>query len=123
MTLADGYRRHGLLMYARSANWPDGSVSTEAGIKECDERERTGRLKFAAHLSELLEERRYYHRKDGQIVKVRDDILSAVRIFLMMKRFCKNVGLGEAAERAVGPVMAGGAVGGVDWDLWSGGAL
>jgi hypothetical protein len=29
------------------ATWPDGSVSTEAGIAEWDEREQTGRLKVA----------------------------------------------------------------------------
>lgn len=99
-TLSDGYKRHGLLMHSSHAHWPDGSLSTEAGIQEWDEREKTGRIKFAAHLNELLEERRYYHRKEGQIVKIRDDILSAVRIFLMMKRFCRvGVGIGPVNPR------------------------
>jgi phage terminase large subunit-like protein len=102
--LKDGYKAHGLLMYPEHAHWPDGSLSTEAGIHEWDQREKTGRMKFAVHLVDLLEERRYYHRKDGLIVKVRDDILSAVRIFLMMKRFAKRVQLGgKIASRRPGP--------------------
>lgn len=31
-----------------------------------------------------------YHRKDGQIVKLMDDILSATRYGIMMKRFAKT---------------------------------
>jgi hypothetical protein len=77
------------------ATWPDGSISTEAGILEWDERERTGRLKVARHLNEWLEERRFYHRKDGQIVKIKDDLMSATRFALMMKRYAKAVTLGS----------------------------
>jgi hypothetical protein len=47
---------------------------------------KTGRLKVFAHLSEWFEEFRLYHRKDGLIVKERDDLLSATRIALMMLR-------------------------------------
>jgi len=113
-TLADGYRKHGLLMYSSHAHWPDGSLSTEAGIQEWDEREKTGRIKFAAHLAELLEERRYYHRKEGKIVKIRDDILSAVRIFLMMKRFAKPGQLIDTRRRE----QRGGIAAGTDFPLF-----
>jgi hypothetical protein len=41
------YKQQGLLMLPEHATWPDGSVSTEAGILEWDEREQTGRLKVA----------------------------------------------------------------------------
>lgn len=88
------YRAQGLKMLDNHATWPDGSVSTEAGIMEWDERERTGRLKVASHLSDWLEERRLYHRKDGLIVKLRDDLMSATRIGLMMKRHARQVQLG-----------------------------
>jgi hypothetical protein len=88
------YRAQGMKMLDNHATWPDGSVSTEAGIMEWDERERTGRLKVAAHLSDWLEERRLYHRKDGQIVKLRDDLMSATRVGLMMKRHARQVQLG-----------------------------
>ena len=87
-------------MLPEHATWPDGGVSTEAGVLEINEREQSGRLKYAAHLSDILEERRFYHRKDGKIVKLKDDLLSALRIAIMMKRYARAVPLGgKAAER------------------------
>jgi len=97
--LSDHYRRQGLLMLPEHATWPDGSISTEAGILEMDEREQSGRLKVAAHLSDYFDERRFYHRKDGKIVKLKDDILSATRIAIMMKRFARAVILGGGAAQ------------------------
>lgn len=111
-----GYKAHGLRMLPDHATWPDGSISTEAGITEWDDREKTGRLKIANHLSEFIEERRFYHRKDGKIVKVRDDLLSACRIGLMMKRFARAVGLGSYAVARQG----GGIAKGTDFDLFGG---
>ena len=97
--LAVGYKKHGLLMLHEHATWAEGGVSTEAGIAEWDEREKTGRLKVASHLSDWLDERRMYHRDEGKIVKMKDDLMSATRIFLMMKRFSKQVVLGGSAAR------------------------
>lgn len=91
------YKREKLLMLPDHATWPDGGFSTEAGILEWDEREKTGRLKVANHLSDWLEERRFYHRKDGQIVKLKDDLMSATRIAIMAKRFARPVPLGPSA--------------------------
>src|SRR5262245_1326881 len=110
------YKAEGLIMLHEHATHADGSVSTEAGLLEWDERERTGRLKVAAHLSDWLEERRFYHRKDGQIVKIKDDLMSATRIALMMKRFARAVGLGETKSRPFGPSVARN----VDFDLFGG---
>ncbi len=93
--LSDHYKRHGLRMLGEHATWPDGSVSTEAGVIEMDERMRSGRFKVAAHLTEFFEEYRSYHRKDGKIVKLRDDVLSATRVAVMSKRYAKNVLLGS----------------------------
>jgi phage terminase large subunit-like protein len=102
--LSDHYKRQELKMLPDHATWSDGSVSTEAGILEMDEREKSGRLKVAAHLSDYFEERRFYHRKDGQIVKLKDDILSATRTAVMMKRFAKAVQLGgRSSFGAAGP--------------------
>lgn len=98
-TIATTYRKHNLLMLPDHATWPEGGVSVEAGIKEWDEREKSGRLKVFAHLSSWLEERRFYHRKDGLIVKMRDDELSATRYALMMKRFSKQVQLGGVRKK------------------------
>lgn len=97
------YRDAGLEMLGEPASHGVGfgghQASTEAGIMEWDQRERTGRLKCAAHLADWFEERRLYHRKNGQIVKVRDDLMSATRIGLMMKRHARAVQLGGTADR------------------------
>jgi phage terminase large subunit-like protein len=117
--LSDHYKRNGLTMLSEHATWPDGSVSTEAGILEMDEREKSGRLKYAAHLSDLLEERRFYHRKDGQIVKMKDDILSALRTAIMQKRSGRPAALG--GRLAPGNFESGGSLArGVDFDVFAG---
>jgi phage terminase large subunit-like protein len=110
------YKKQGLIMLPEHATWPDGSVSTEAGLFDWDDREKTGRLKVAAHLSDWLEERRFYHRKDGQIVKIKDDLMSATRMVLMSKRFARavNLGSGVAAPRRDAVAQ------GVEFDVFSG---
>lgn len=113
--MADHYRRHGVRMLDSHATWPDGSISTEAGIMEIDEREKSGRIKYANHLSDLLEERRLYHRKDGQIVKVKDDLMSALRVAVMMKRFSRAVQLGGRAPKQPGSPTAEG----TDFDVFA----
>lgn len=94
--MADHYKRHGVKMLVSHATWPDGSVSTEAGVMEIDEREKSGRIKYARNLTDLLEERRLYHRKDGKIVKLKDDLISALIRAVMAKRFARQVPLGPA---------------------------
>ena len=108
------YKAEKLSMLHEHAVWPDGSTSTEAGILEMQQREQNGKLKYAAHLSELLEERRFYHRKDGQIVKIKDDILSAIRVAIMMKRFARPVMLG--GKRSLRD--RSGKARGIDFDIW-----
>lgn len=114
--LAAHYKKQGLWMLHEHATWPDGGMSTEAGIFELDERMRTGRFKVAAQLTEFFEEYRFYHRKNGQIVKIKDDIISAVRVAVMMKRFSRAVPLGAGAGRVERErVLAHG----VDFDLFA----
>jgi phage terminase large subunit-like protein len=115
-TLVSGYKKHGLWTLPDHATWPDGGVSTEAGILEMDERMRSGRFKVAAHLAEFFDEYRFYHRKDGQIVKIKDDILSAVRIAVMMKRAGRPVTLGSRMEER----RTGGQAANVDFDVFGG---
>jgi len=56
-------------------------------LMEMLDRMQSGRFKVFANCVEFLEERRMYHRKDGKVVKERDDTISAVRYAVMMKRF------------------------------------
>ncbi len=117
--LAASYKKHDLRMLADHATWPDGGVSTEAGILEMDERMKSGRFKVAAHLSEWFEEYRFYHRKDGMIVKLKDDLLSATRIAVMAKRYGKTVQLGsQGAPKNTSTIAAG-----ADFDVFTGALL
>lgn len=84
--LAAQYRGQGLNMLPTHAEWEEGGNGVEAGIAEMLDRMQTGRLKVFRTCSAWLEERRLYHRKDGKIVKERDDVISASRYGLMMLR-------------------------------------
>jgi phage terminase large subunit-like protein len=117
--LAASYKKHDLRMLSDHATWPDGGVSTEAGILEMDERMKSGRFKVAAHLSEWFEEYRFYHRKDGLIVKLKDDLLSATRIAVMAKRFGKTVQLGSRGVPKETSTIAAGS----DFDVFTGALL
>ena len=47
----------------------------------------SGRLKIFDTCTMLFEEFGQYHRKDGEIVKVNDDLLDALRYAIMMLRY------------------------------------
>lgn len=87
--LADQYRDAGLKMLAEQASHDEGGNGVEAGIMDMLERMRTDRLKVFRGLLDWFEEFRTYHRKDGLIVKVADDLMSATRYGVMMLRFAK----------------------------------
>lgn len=90
--LAKIYKAHGQqLDPTKHATFADGSNSTEAGIMDMQERMQTGRLKVFADCSPWFEEYRYYHRKDGQIVKEKDDLMSATRVGVMAIRLARPV--------------------------------
>jgi phage terminase large subunit-like protein len=89
--LKEIYKRYGLRMMAEHASHAGlhgaAAYSLEGGVAEIDARERAGKWKISRGMLAYLEERRLYHRKDGEIVKLRDDTLSAARYGLMMKRY------------------------------------
>lgn len=89
MPLAQIYKQHGLRMLDQHAKWEDGTNSTEAGVTEMDERFATGKLRVNRNLSIFFEEYRMYHREKGLLVKVHDDVLSAIRVAIMAKRFAR----------------------------------
>jgi len=88
--IAELYRAQGVNMLDEHAKFEDGSTGVEAGILHMLDRMKTGRLKVAAHLNEWWEEFRLYHRKDGRIVKERDDLMSATRYGVMMLRHAET---------------------------------
>lgn len=92
--LAKLYKALDLKTLRTHAHWPDGSISTEAAVLEMQQRLQDGRLRVRADLGDWFEEYRLYHRKDGQLVKVRDDLLSATMKAIMMKRHAKIAQIG-----------------------------
>src|SRR5262245_7978668 len=86
VSLAKQYKAQGLNMLYQHAQFPDGSVSVEAGIMAMLDRLRTGRLRVYRHLNDWFEEFRLYHRKDGRVEKEGDDLMSATRYGIMMLR-------------------------------------
>lgn len=85
--LAEQYRRQGVRMLEQRATFEDGSNGLEAGVMEMLDRMQTGRLKVASHLEPLFDEIGTYHRENGRIVKENDDLISAVRYAIMMRRY------------------------------------
>jgi hypothetical protein len=84
--LAVLYRAQGLEMMQERATFDDGTNGVEAGVADMLDRMQTGRWKVFRGCTSWVEEFRLYHREDGKIVKERDDVLSASRYALMMKR-------------------------------------
>lgn len=86
--LAKQYRDQGLNLLPNHAQFAsDGAddetkatrTSVEAGLIGMLDDMQTGRLKVFDHLSDWFSEYRIYHRKDGKIVKLMDDVISATR--------------------------------------------
>ncbi len=93
--LRDQYAAHGLNMLADKATHPadqgrdegTGGNGVEAGLLDMLDRMQSGRFKVFDHLADWFEEFRLYHREDGKVVKLDDDLMSATRYAVMMRRF------------------------------------
>ena len=64
-------------------------------------RMQTGRFKVFRHLHDWFEEFRLYHRRDGKVVKERDDLMSATRYAVMMLRSAKRIDFYDAMDRDI----------------------
>jgi len=115
-TFAGMYRSLGLSMRPYHATFKDGSIALKAGITEMENRFATGRLKIASHLSEVFDEYIGYHRINGLIHKVDDDLLSAIRVGLMDLRYAKPLGAAGSFARSREPQIARG----LDFDVFTG---
>lgn len=89
----DHYQDAGFKMTPERATWDGASNSVEQGIYEIRERMLNGTFKVFKGCRDFFDEFMQYHRDDkGKIVKVRDDILDAMRYAYMMRRFAKPHG-------------------------------
>lgn len=84
--LADQYKGAGLKMLADHATHPEGGNGVEAGLMDMLDRMRTGRFKVFSTCPEWFSEFMLYHRKDGKVVKLMDDLMAATRYAIMMMR-------------------------------------
>ncbi len=84
------YRREGMKMLGEHATFREGGYSTEAAVQLVLSRMQSGRFKCFAHLDQFWDEISMYHRKDGLIVKERDDVLSALYKTIMMLRYARQ---------------------------------
>ncbi len=104
--IASQYRALGVNMlrekatHAPSNGHNSGGYGVEAGLMAMLDRMQTGRLRVAKHLQDWWEEFRLYHRKDGKVVTVGDDLMSATRYGIMMLRRAK-----EPPGRAKMPII------------------
>jgi phage terminase large subunit-like protein len=104
LPLAMQYKNFGANMLAGHAVNHGTKVNTvEPALAEMREMMFAGKLTIAKHNGELLEELRNYHRdEDFKIVKQRDDLISALRYGVMMRRSgkplsdCDGIGYGAA---------------------------
>ncbi len=91
--LAKQYKDAGLNMMPERCTFTDGTNGVEAGIMEMLDRMQTNRFKVDESLADWLQEFRLYHRKDGVIQKIMDDLISATRYAMMMIRYAVPVQL------------------------------
>lgn len=84
----------GMRMRNTYATLPQGGYSTSAGITEILTRMRQGKFMVFDTCQKWFHEFRSYHRKNGLIVKINDDLLSATRQGVMDIRYAKEVPLG-----------------------------
>jgi phage terminase large subunit-like protein len=136
LPLAVQYKNFGANMMAGHAvNHGTKTNAVEPALSEMREMMFGGKFTIAGHNHELLDEIRNYHRdEDFKIVKQRDDLVSAVRYAIMMRRQgkplseCEGIGYGNMpyamrrAERAHGNQYAIGTANhpGGDFDAFTG---
>jgi phage terminase large subunit-like protein len=92
----DYYIEEGFNMLADHATWEDGGNGVWAGIMELNNLMKTGRFKVVSCLFEVFEELRQYHTKTTisgktEIVKIKDDLLDAIRYAYMMRRHATRI--------------------------------
>jgi phage terminase large subunit-like protein len=128
LSLAGQYNGFGANMLPRHAtNHGTNHYNVEPALEEMRALMYAGKLTIAPHNGELLEELRHYHRnEDFKIVKQRDDLVSALRYAVMMRRSgrarsdCEGVGFGnmpyagQRRDRSAEPQIAKG----LDFDLF-----
>ena len=83
-TLIELYKKEGVNAVDGHARYSDTrGNSLEASVADIHNRMETGRFKVARHLTDWWDEFRMYHREEGKIHKIDDDLMSATRYAVM----------------------------------------
>jgi phage terminase large subunit-like protein len=85
-TIAATYKKLGLSMRPTHAVFPEnmgGNFDFEGGITDMENRFAQRRLLVARHLTEVFDEYGGYHRVNGLVNKIDDDLMSAIRVLCM----------------------------------------
>jgi hypothetical protein len=91
--LAEQYRGHGCNFLLQHFTNPPGlgekkgSNSVEEGIMAMLQSMEKGNFKVFSTLPDWFEEFRMYHRKEGKVVAIRDDLMSATRYAFQSQRY------------------------------------
>lgn len=94
--LADWYRDEGVNMLPKFFENPPsldgkGGQNVEPGLTVMFHRMETGRFKVFSFLTDWFKEFRSYHRKDGKVIPINDDLMSATRYAAQSLRFAVPV--------------------------------
>ena len=89
-TIAATYKKLGLNMLPKHATFDGKGYNFEAGIDVMQNRFANKKLLIAAHLAQVFDEYQGYHRVDGLVNKIDDDLLSAIRVLCMDIRHAKT---------------------------------
>lgn len=114
ISLAQQYRDQGVNMLHDWARNPKASGDTgkgnnaiEPAIMDMLQRMETDRFKVFSHLSDWFQEYTGYHRKDGKIVPMKDDIMSATRYGCMMVQYAQVPNSGYSGYNMKGELPIG----------------
>jgi len=100
--LAQIYRQQGLNMGVKHFENPEGGQSVEAGLMNMLDKMRTSRFFVFDYCFDWFEEFRMYHRKDGKVIKINDDLMSATRYAAQSLRFAKTSEVKRPQSHAIG---------------------
>jgi phage terminase large subunit-like protein len=89
-SMKDLYHQEGMRMLNVHAQLEGGGNSLEVSIQEMLTYMVTGRFKVFNTCRKFFDEFRLYHRKNGKIVSLVDDVLSAARYAFMMRRHART---------------------------------
>ena len=98
-TIAQVYKKLDINVRPTHATFDGKDYNFEAGISLMENRFATKRLLVAQHLTELFDEYQGYHRVNGLVNKIDDDILSALRMACMDIRFAQTMSVFNVADR------------------------